>query len=236
MLDTLWKTEKTNDEELYCVYMHINKINGKRYIGQTIQQDNPNHRWNNGKGYINNKYFTNAIQKYGWDNFEHIIIQENLTKEEADELEDLNILFFNTMNNNFGYNLKRGGSCGTLSEEAKQKFRESFTEQVRQKMSESHKGKPSFKKGTKLSEKTKQQISNSLKGRTPWNKDKINCYSEETKQKRSIAQSKSSKNRIWINNGNICKFVKQEELQQYLSDGWKKGRLITKDKETINKK
>ena len=49
--------------------MHRNKINGKIYIGQTCQ--NPQKRWDNGRGYETSTRFFNAILKYGWDNFEH---------------------------------------------------------------------------------------------------------------------------------------------------------------------
>ena len=33
----------------YKVYVHINKVNGKRYYGVTCQK--VNRRWKNGKGY-----------------------------------------------------------------------------------------------------------------------------------------------------------------------------------------
>ena len=57
------------------IYLHRNKINNKVYIGQTIQS--PEERWKNGNGYKGCYYFYNAIQKYGWDNFEHIILEQN---------------------------------------------------------------------------------------------------------------------------------------------------------------
>ena len=60
----------------YKVYVHVNKINGKLYIGLT-KSKNPNRRWENGNGYRNNILFNRAIQKYGWDSFEHIVLFEN---------------------------------------------------------------------------------------------------------------------------------------------------------------
>ncbi len=62
----------------YTLYMHKNKTNGKVYIGITSQK--PEHRWRNGNGY-RGMMFMNAIKKYGWDNFEHLILHEGLTRE-----------------------------------------------------------------------------------------------------------------------------------------------------------
>ena len=81
------KMENKNDvamEKNYTVYMHVCP-NGKRYIG--ITRLIPKKRWQNGNGYRKNKYFWRAIQKYGWDNFEHIILFENLTHDDANKRE-----------------------------------------------------------------------------------------------------------------------------------------------------
>ena len=107
------------------MYAHINKINGKIYIGQTRLK--PEKRWRNGNGYKESVLFWRAIQKYGWDNFDHEIIASNLTKEEADNFERLLIDKLQTQNNKFGYNLTGGGdgSGGTqMSKESRQKMSE----------------------------------------------------------------------------------------------------------------
>lgn len=93
-------------ERKWCVYKHTNKINGKCYIGITSQCTNK--RWRNGKGY-KGQIFYNAIQKYGWDNFEHEILYTNLTEEEAKEKEIEYIKKYKTNNNKFGYNATLGG-------------------------------------------------------------------------------------------------------------------------------
>lgn len=96
------------EKENYKIYMHQNKINGKVYVGQTKQS--LRHRWNNGYGYIGSPYFYHAIQKYGWDNFEHILLEDGLTKEKADEREQHYIQYYNSCNQEFGYNISKGGS------------------------------------------------------------------------------------------------------------------------------
>lgn len=102
-----------NEENKYkwCVYAHISPSN-KYYIGITSQK--PNGRWRNGKGYKSNKYFTNAINKYGWDNFQHEIIANNLTEQEAKNFEKILISKLQSNNSKFGYNITAGGdgACG----------------------------------------------------------------------------------------------------------------------------
>lgn len=92
----------------YKIYIHKNKINNKIYVGQTKQS--LNHRWNNGNGYINCPYFYKAIQKYGWENFEHILLESYLTKDEANVKEQYYIKYYNSSNPDFGYNISAGGS------------------------------------------------------------------------------------------------------------------------------
>lgn len=90
-----------SNKKQWCVYKHTNLINNKNYIGITCQK--PTHRWgHNGHNYKNQPKFYNAIQKYGWDNFLHTIVFENLTKEEALKKESELINQLNSVQN--GYN------------------------------------------------------------------------------------------------------------------------------------
>lgn len=96
-------------KEKYTVYIHKNKLNEKLYVGQTCRE--PEKRWRkNGKGYCKEfqPKFYNAIIKYGWDNFEHEIVQSNLSKDDANKLEIMLIEKFNSIEN--GYNITSGGS------------------------------------------------------------------------------------------------------------------------------
>ena len=97
-----------SDQNLWTVYMHVNKINNKRYVGITCQ--GVNKRWkSDGSGYKHNAYFWNAIQKYGWNNFDHEIIAENETLENACKLEQYWIKYYKCSDRNYGYNLTDGG-------------------------------------------------------------------------------------------------------------------------------
>lgn len=93
----------------YTIYMHKNKINGKVYIGQSIQP-NIKDRWKNGKGYKTSSYFYHAIEKYGWDNFEHLILENGEAEiEEINEREKYFIKLFEAQDPAKGYNLSEGG-------------------------------------------------------------------------------------------------------------------------------
>lgn len=110
IITNLEKKESIDPTDTNCrftVYCHINKINQKKYIGITGRI--PEHRWGkNGNGY-KNQMFGQAIQKYGWDNFEHKIIATHLTKKEAEQMEIDLISKMQTRNPKYGYNIAVGG-------------------------------------------------------------------------------------------------------------------------------
>lgn len=95
--------QKTNP---YSVYIHINLLNGKRYVGITRQR--PERRWQRGAGY-KGTYFGNAIKKYGWDNFAHDVVLTGLTKEQAAKAEIDLIALYKTNKHEYGYNISEGG-------------------------------------------------------------------------------------------------------------------------------
>lgn len=158
--------------DIYCVYIHINKINGKKYVGQTCQTVEK--RWQSGHGYEKCPYFWNAIQKYGWGNFDHEIVASNLTKEEADNFEKLLINKLNLLDRECGYNLKEGGSHGSLPEETRQKIREShigqyLSDETKKKISESKTGEKNNFYGKHHSDASKQKIKDANTGRNNHN-------------------------------------------------------------------
>lgn len=169
----------------YCVYCHTNKINGKKYIGITSQK--PEQRWRNGNGYRNNEYFFKAIKKYGWHNFIHEILYVGLNKDDAERIEIELISEYKTQQNQNGYNIESGGnSTGRIPESTRQKIKNALkghacSDETRKKISESKKGKPSPRKGIKLTPEQIQKNRESHIGQPAWNKGRK--WSDEDKAK-----------------------------------------------------
>lgn len=193
----------------YTVYMH-RFPNGKVYIGITCQR--PEARWRNGEGY-NGQVVYNAIQKYGWDNVEHIILFSGFSKEDAEEKEIELIATFRSNEKRNGYNVDNGGSCeGTHSQETRAKIAESNRRRVLSP--ETGRKISAALKGRKMSEPMKKKISESLKGRV---------FSEETRKKMGDASrgrtlSEEAKKKISIaKSGKPIKFLHPEERGKKIS-------------------
>lgn len=95
------------EERKYIVYMHKNKENNKVYIG-TTKQTLEIRSGKNGTNYRKQPFFKDIV-KYGWDNFEHIVLCENLTKQEAEEKEKEYIKEHHANDKKYGYNIEEGG-------------------------------------------------------------------------------------------------------------------------------
>jgi len=150
----------------YIIYVHI-APNNKKYFGIT-KTSILERSGKDGRGYRNNKYFWRAIQKYGWENFQHIVLAENLSKEWACKLEQDLIWRYQSNNPKYGYNLSAGGECPaygchhSLAPETIAKIQKSrswykhHSEETKKKISESNLGKI-------ISPEIRTQISESVK-------------------------------------------------------------------------
>lgn len=150
---------------IWIVYQHTNKTNGKKYIGITSRT------WEeragaNGANYHSCPRFYAAIEKYGWDGFEHKILFQNLTQEQAEEKEKELIARYRTQEREYGYNILEGGQATTLPEE------------VRKKMSIAMMGNKNGL-GKPCSEEKKKKISEAQKGRK---------FTDEHRAKLSVAK------------------------------------------------
>lgn len=149
--------------------MHANLLNGKVYIGQSQE---PQRRWGtDGNAYLRktkekpmHPKFAPAIKKYGWNNFDHIILAENLTLWQSNFIETFLILCYRSWWPEKGYNCNIGGEVKSVSEETRQKQKESSkgknvgkvrTPEMKERLRE-------LKKDVPLSEEHKAAISAGL--------------------------------------------------------------------------
>lgn len=144
----------------YYVYVHISP-NNKKYFGITKQY--PASRWRNGYGYASSPHFFNAILKYGWNNFQHIILADNLSKEWACKLEQDLIAKYQSNNPEHGYNICNGGD-GTNGYHHTEQYKENLRNRPisdNQKLEISKTVKRRWEEGRYANRKYNQ---------TPWNK------------------------------------------------------------------
>jgi len=152
------------------IYITTNTVNGKKYIGQRKFS-------NSWKSYLGSGLaILSAIKKYNKENFSRIIIAIAYSREELNQLEIQYIKLHNAVENENYYNISLGGdspmSGRKMTEQHKQKISESEKGKI---ISEETKGKMKIAKiGTSRNKETKLKISN-------YQKNKI--VSEETKEK-----------------------------------------------------
>lgn len=156
------------EERKWCVYMHTNKVNGKKYIGITSKP--VEERWKNGFGYKTDTYIRRAIDKYTWDGFEHVVIVSNLSEQEAKLKEIEMIALYKTnckkyYNPTYGYNMTDGGDGS---------FGRFHTEATKDKISKSRIGKYTGENNPNYNNHKLAGENNPMYGK---------CHSEETRAK-----------------------------------------------------
>ena len=148
-------------KKLTGIYKITNLVNNKIYIGSAGTKDGFKKRWGNHKNDLNkNKHHSRHLQsawnKYGSGNFKFEILEmvEDITKILEREQHYLDIL--KPWNDKIGYNICKNAtsSLGVTR-----------TDEVKKKLSEAHKGKPSSRKGIKASEEARKNQSEGQKGR-----------------------------------------------------------------------
>lgn len=156
------------------VYLITNRVNGKRYVGITCRgyvnrfKEHIHDALANSDASDKTRILHNAIRKYGPENFDVIVLEDNISDNQAEEKEKYYIDLYNTFyTSNIGYNMTRGGG-GVVA------YR--HTPESRKKISEKL-------KGHKFSESRNKKIKDAMTGR-------------EYKQEWKDALSKSRKGRF----------------------------------------
>lgn len=199
------------------IYKITNITNGKVYVGSS---DDIYYRWSQHKANLprnkhHNPHLQSAWKKYGEANFKWEIIQDC---EENDLLkyEQYWMDYYHSADRKFGYNIMPAAGRRKQSEESIRKIIESTT------------GAKNHFYGKHHTEESRKKMSESLKGRTVWNKGLVGFgkgrkLSEETKKKMSLAQmgkKASEETRKRISEGRVGIRV-TEEAKKKISEALK---------------
>lgn len=194
------------------IYLITNTVNGKKYVGQTLEND-INVRWNHHKSSKKGcPYLKRAIEKYGINIFKFQIICICFD-EDCNYYEPYYIKKFNSLSPN-GYNLMTGGGNSKhipetilkISEANKNRIHTPLSEETKKKISQAKKGENSYNYGMKISEEQKE------KTRETWRKKKEEGKIKLTEQVEEILKNGRQKG-IEYN-----KLIKQIPVGQYTKD------------------
>lgn len=150
------------------IYMLVNKINSKIYIGQTttsIEYRLRKHKQNSKR--IGVKGIGGAIKKYGIENFNTVILENNIDISLLDQMEMHYISEYQSTNIDIGYNISIGGNVprgiipwnkglkGLLKSDKKnltyeQIYGNERAQEIKSKLIESHKGNVAWNKDMKM--------------------------------------------------------------------------------------
>lgn len=190
--------------KIYCI---TNLVDGKYYIGQTIQpiKKRFGRHLHESKKRISHLYL--SMRKHSVGNFVIETLMDNIqSHEELNELEKLWIALTNATNKKFGLNNHAGGNKPPIGIKATSfsKGHVGFgrgiprTEEVKRKVSQAQIGKiiseetrkrqSKAQLGKTIPTETRKKISDSLRGRRTWNYGKT--LTEETKKRMRDAQRK----------------------------------------------
>ncbi len=212
-----------NKIKYHFLYKTTNLINNKYYYGMhsTYKLDD---------GYLGSgKILRYSIRKYGKENFNIEILEFYNSREELinGEIKLITELHINDI---LCMNLKNGGLGGIIDEDHHRKMKEGASKWMNRQW-ESEEWVIKFKKQTSLN--NTNQYQNGTRERRyffDWNGKE---HSEQTKSK--IGESNSIKQKgelnsqygsCWITKDGENKKIKKEELDNFLSNGWIKGRFL----------
>lgn len=152
----------------HYVYEITNKINGKKYIGK--------HSTNN----LNDKYMgsgvaiSEAIKKYGIENFSKNILHLCNSEEEAFKFELLEIEKVKATKNSLYYNIASGGKGGVVSLWNDLEHRENMSLKTKKQWQDESFKKKTLKALANSNERNKEKYRDNITGiNAPWHKSVI---------------------------------------------------------------
>ena len=176
-----------------CIYSILNKVNGKIYVGQTIQGTERfrKHKYELDNHKHPNAHLQSSWDKYGEDAFEFNIL-ENCTDDKLNDNEIWWIDYFESTNPEKGYNLRSGGDCNFI-----------VSDETRKKLSDINRGENHWNYGKHHSPETRKRISEGMKKVSNPMHDKEVC--EKVSLSRSIKYNTTGYYRVGKHPKSDCK-------------------------------
>lgn len=216
----------------HIFYKMTNLINDKFYYGMhSCHEDDHSNCKYKGSG-TRLRY---SKQKYGIENFKIEFLKFFGTRKELSQYEKTFVtLDFIQANQPLCMNIKEGGHDGLQSEENMLKWIEAGKLALKKKWQDQEYRDWQSKKVSKfLKEEHKNGNRKHLNVHLDWTDKK---HTQETKNKIGLANSIRQKEnpvhlgKKWINDGINSKMIIPDELESYLSNGWKSGRIWKRNK------
>lgn len=157
------------------IYKATNAVNEKSYIGYTTMPFEKRKSFHLKDSTRLNGHFQKAIRKYGWNSFSWNIVETLIvdSKKELGVRESYWISFYDSANPIKGYNMTHGGDGGSPTEEVKKKISNSHKGK---KFTEDHRGKISMSnKGRVIGERQRRAIGDAHRGAKNWNSKSVLC-------------------------------------------------------------
>ncbi len=259
-MENILSTELIDNQQLRpseyygYIYLTINLINNKAYVG--AHKSKVFDRKYKGSG----KILWRAIEKYGWDNFESVILEWCSSKKELYNEEARIIKLLNCVESSMYYNIMPGGHGG----DNKSSLTEDEYQEYRKRVSISKKDRPRTSKelehlnklhsnriGTHLSDSSKMKSRISNLGQTRTEEARLHMsknhadfsgsknpfygksHSYETRKKISDNNAKAHKGKVWITNKRDHEIlIRYEDIDKYPE--YVRGRLRKRQKVKFN--
>lgn len=213
-------------KNIHYIYKTTCNVTGRWYIGM--------HSTNNMEdGYMGSgKRLRYSIRKYGKHNHTKEILEFCETREALANRER-EIVTNELINENLCMNLNTGGEGGRgFTEEEMRKG----VKAAQEKLAELRKN-PEWesRRLERISKTVKYQYDNGIREKGEFCNWSGKNHSEETKKLMSenkknnyLGKASSQYGTCWINKDNLNKKIKKEDLNNYLTEGWVKGRIFSR--------
>ena len=194
----------TTMNKKYVVYEHITP-DGMYYFGQT---QNVERRWSNNGAEYKRTALQPYIEKYGWENIQHIVLFRDQTKEDALWIEDF--LITTAREDGVCINKQRSGLVSKeegYNQDRKQKYYEQNKDKIRKQRQQRY-------------QKNREKELEQRRQRYQKNREKELEYYQKNREKR-LEQSRQyyQKNRDEINERRRQRYQRKKEKKQFKEFG-----------------